>query len=72
MFREIAYYLIFGKPLIVYLGILTFISISATAIIGHMNLRGKTSIPLQWHFRLAKISIALAIVHGFLGIMSYL
>lgn len=71
MFRNIAYYLIFGKPLIMYLGILTFCLIIFTALVGYMNLHGKTMIPLKWHFRLAKITIALAIIHGALGILSY-
>jgi hypothetical protein len=71
MIRNIAYFMIFGKPLIMYLGILTLSSFLFTAYIGYMNLKGKTRIPLIWHFRMAKISLCLALIHGFLGIMSY-
>ena len=71
MIQKIAYYLIFGKPVIMYLGILTLLSFLFTAYIGAMNLRGKTKIPLSWHFRMAKISIALAVIHGILGMSAY-
>jgi hypothetical protein len=71
MISNIAYYLIFGKPLIMYIGILTLLSFSFTAYIGFMNLKGKTKIPLKWHFRIAKISLAVAITHGLLGLSAY-
>ncbi|OGI16583.1 MAG: hypothetical protein A3J63_01905 [Candidatus Moranbacteria bacterium RIFCSPHIGHO2_02_FULL_40_12b] len=71
MLRNIAYFLILGKPVIMYLGILTLSSFLFTAYIGAMNLRGKTKIPLKWHFRMAKISIALAFIHGILGLSAY-
>jgi len=71
MIRNIAYFMIFGKPLIMYIGILTFCSFLFTAYIGYMNLKGKMTIPVVWHFRMAKISICLALIHGFFGIMSY-
>lgn len=71
MLSNIAYYLIWGKPLIIYMGILTLLSFSLTAYIGFMNLKGKTKIPLKWHFRMAKISLAVAITHGLLGLSAY-
>lgn len=71
MLTNISYYLIFGRPLIMYLGILTLSSFLFTAYIGFMNLRGKTKIPLRWHFRMAGISLTLAIIHGILGIAAY-
>jgi hypothetical protein len=71
MLENITYYLIFGKPLIMYFGIITLSSFLFTAYIGFMNLMGKTKIPLKWHFRMAKISLALAIIHGILGVLAY-
>lgn len=71
MLRNITYFLIFGKPLIMYLGILTLLSFLFTAYIGWSNRRGHNKISLFWHFRMAKISIALAIIHGLLGILAY-
>jgi hypothetical protein len=37
MFREIGYFIIFGKPLIFYLGILTVSSFLFTALIAFLN-----------------------------------
>lgn len=71
MLKEIAYYLIFDKPLIMYGGILTISSFLFTAYIGYMNLHGKTKIPLKYHFLMAKISIAFALFHGVLGLSLY-
>lgn len=71
MITEIAYFTIFGKPLIMYFGILTLTSILITALIPILNRRGITKIPLKWHFRFAYISIALAFIHGILGLGPY-
>lgn len=71
MLRSITYFLIFGKPLIMYLGIITLVSFLFTATIAALNLKGIHNIPFKWHPRMARISIALAIVHGVLGILAY-
>ena len=71
MFRNIAYFLIFGKPLIMYLGLLTLLSFLCTAYIGYSNFKGNSIIPLKWHFRIAACSFTLAFIHGGLGILSY-
>lgn len=69
--RNIALLLIFGKPLIVYLGIVTFLSFASTAIIGRLIIKGKR-IPLKNHLWLARISIILAVIHGLFAISIYL
>lgn len=71
MFRNISYFLIFGKPLIMYLGILTLLSFLFTALIGFLNFKGIRKIPFKWHPIMAATSITLAIIHGFLGILTY-
>jgi dolichyl-phosphate-mannose--protein O-mannosyl transferase len=71
MFQEISYYLIFGMPFILYLGIITIVMFTITALIAILKRRNKLKIAIKWHFRLAYISIALALIHGFLGIMAY-
>jgi hypothetical protein len=70
MFREISYFLIFGKPLILYLGILTLTLFLATAIIGILILKGK-EIPFVWHIRIAGCAIASALFHGSLALLAY-
>lgn len=71
MLNEISYYLIFGKPLIMYMGIITLSSFLITASIGFLNLNGNTAIPLKYHFMMAKISLTLALIHGTFGILAY-
>ena len=71
MLEYITYYQIFGKPLIMYLGILTLTSFLFTAFIGYTTLHGKQIVPFKWHPRMAAISITLALIHGTLGILVY-
>lgn len=72
MLESISYFLIFGRPLIMYLGILTLSSFLLTASIALMNRRGITVIPFKWHPRMAAFSISLAIIHGTLGMALYI
>jgi len=71
MFQEITYYLIFGIPLIVYLGIFTIFMFILTALFAFLKRKGKIKYPIVLHYRLAYISILLAIIHGLLGIIAY-
>ncbi len=71
MFAEITYYLIFGKPFIMYLGIATLLSFLTTATIGYLNFHGNRAIPFEFHPKMAFLSIALAIVHAIMGILLY-
>jgi hypothetical protein len=71
MLESISYHLIFGKPLIMYGGILTLLSFLFTASISIMNKKGIHTIPFKWHPRMAIISICLGLVHGFLAFMHY-
>ena len=71
MFQDISYALFFGKPLILYLGILTLLSFVLTALIAVLNFKGITTIPFKWHSRCAMIALCLALVHGALGILAY-
>ncbi|MEI7452533.1 MAG: hypothetical protein WCK37_05045 [Candidatus Falkowbacteria bacterium] len=71
MIHTFAYSLFLGKPLIMYGGLLTLLLILSTATIGALNLKGITIIPLKWHFRLALITILVALGHGILGLSLY-
>jgi len=72
MLEEISYALVFGKPLIMYLGILTLASLLVTAAISVMNRQGIRTIPFAWHPRGAMATICLATIHGTLGVLAYL
>lgn len=71
MIRNIAYFLIFGKPLVLYLGFLTFLSFLFTALIGLLNFKGIRKIPFRWHPRMVIVSFTLALIHGLLAISLY-
>jgi len=71
MLAEISYFMIFGRPLIMYLGIVTLLIVLITASIAILNMKGIDTIPFVWHPRLAVLSICLALFHGMLGILAY-
>ncbi len=72
MLQNISYFLIFGKPLIFYLGITTLILLISTATIGYLIIKGGGKVPFKWHMWLAAITLIIAAVHGGLGILLYL
>lgn len=72
MLVDIAYYSIFGRPLIMYVGVLTLSFLFLTATISALNRRGIRVIPFKWHPRMAKITLILAAIHGTLGLSIYL
>jgi len=72
MLQDISYYLIFGRPLILYLGIITFCSFIVTASIPVLPRYGITKIPFHWHMKMAALSIALGLFHAALGIAVYM
>jgi hypothetical protein len=71
MIAKIAYILVFGKPLIFYVGIITFLSFGFTALIGYLNFRGKRAIPFKWNPRMVIISFSLALIHAIFGLAIY-
>jgi cytochrome b561 len=72
MLNEITYYLIFGLPLIAYLGMVTLFFFLLTALIASLRRKGKIKLPVQWHYRFAYLSIILGLLHFFLSITSYI
>lgn len=71
MIAKIAYFMVFGKPLIMYGGILTYVLFLSAAAIGIMNRRGISIIPFRWHARLAILAIVFATVHAIFGLSAY-
>ena len=53
-------------PLIIGVGIVLFLCLVITATLGSLIMKGKTRIPFSWHVTLARLTIALALIHGFL------
>jgi hypothetical protein len=65
MLNSITFFPVFGIPLIVYGGIVTFGFFMAVAY------TGATQKPIKVHKTLAAIAVALGLVHGLLGILSF-
>lgn len=72
MFAQIAYYQIFGKPLIMYGGILTLAFLLLTASLPYLGKKGIIKNHFVLHKIMAIISICLALFHGLLGVLANL
>jgi hypothetical protein len=68
MISSIGHIVIFGLPLAIYFGIITFISLLTTAIIGILVFKGLYNIPFNWHMRMAAVTIFFAVIHVILVI----
>jgi hypothetical protein len=64
--------IIFGLPLYFYLGIVTFIALISTAVLGMLFVKGKYGVQFSWHMNLAKITIIIAAIHAILVAWGYL
>lgn len=71
MLQEISYFLIFGKPLIMYFGVITLCSFLATAAIPLLRQSRIIHLSFVWHPRLAGFALVLGLVHGTLGVLAY-
>ncbi len=71
MLESVTYYTILGLPLIAYIGMVTLFFLLLTAAVSWMNRRGIKKICFKWHPRLAMLTIVIAIVHAFLGLLAY-
>jgi|WetSurSiteA1Bulk_404760.scaffolds.fasta_scaffold00233_8 mono/diheme cytochrome c family protein len=68
MLDAIAYYQIFGFPVLMYTGIGAFLFLLFTAIVALRRKHGRFS--MKWHHRMAIIAIIVALVHGMMGLLS--
>lgn len=71
MFLQITYFQIFGKPLIMWGGLLTLIFLLLTIIMVVAKKNGVRKFPVKWHSGMAIITLILALAHGTLGILAY-
>lgn len=71
MLGQIAFYSIMGKPVMFYMGIIALILFIITGMIPLLRQRAILNIPMEWHFRLAKIAIVIALLHGIFALSAY-
>lgn len=69
---QIAYQPVLGLPLIAWGGLFTFLCFLATALIAILTMKGIKRFPLSCHTTMAYISIASALFHGTIGLLSYI
>lgn len=68
---DITYFQLLGKPIIFYLGILTYLSFLSTSVVGFFVYK-TGRVPIKYHKVLAITSLILATIHGLLGVLSYI
>ncbi|MBL7022212.1 hypothetical protein ISR92_02770 [Patescibacteria group bacterium] len=68
---KIAYYIVLGKPLIFYTGILTILLLFLTASVSILAKYNIKWLPGTWHKHLATITMIMAIIHGLMGLSNY-
>jgi hypothetical protein len=54
-------------PVIMVAGSILFLSLIGTTVLGSMILKGKSNIPFSYHVNLARLTIVIALIHGFLA-----
>jgi hypothetical protein len=71
MAASLSHIVIFGLPLALYVGIITFLCLVTTALLGFFVLKGLYNIPFRWHMRMAAVTILFAVIHALLVILQY-
>jgi hypothetical protein len=71
MITSLSHIVVFGLPLALWFGIITFICLFTTAILGILVLKGLYNIPFAWHMRMAAVTIFFAVIHVILVILQY-
>jgi len=71
MITSFSHIVIFGLPLALFLGIVTFICLLTTALLGILVLKGLYNIPFKWHMRMAVATICFAVIHVILVILQF-
>jgi hypothetical protein len=56
-------------PMIMIAGSILFLCLIGTAILGSMIMKGKGNIPLSWHINLARLTVVVVLLHGFLAMV---
>jgi hypothetical protein len=56
-------------PVIMTAGVILFSCLISTAVVGFLIMKGKGNIPFTWHVNLARLTIAVALVHASLAMI---
>lgn len=72
MFQNITYHIIFGLPLIAYVGMLALVLMLTTATVGYIIHHDLARIPFVVHMTLAFTTVGVALLHGIFALLAYL
>jgi hypothetical protein len=70
--HNIAYTMLLGKPLIIYLGLVVYFSFAVGASVPLLNHRGIHWLPFRWHRPAALVGLTVGAFHGLLALVSNL
>ena len=70
--RDVATISIAGYPLVVYVGILTLLSLLSTATYGYLLYKGRIRGKIPDHMKIAAFTIGVAIVHAVLALSLFI
>jgi fumarate reductase subunit C len=70
--RDIALIDIAGYPLVVYMGILTLLSLLSTAAYGYLLMKNKIKGTIWNHMRIATVTIVIALLHATLALSLFI
>jgi membrane protein YdbS with pleckstrin-like domain len=71
MVSSFAHIVIFGLPIALWFGMITFLCLITAATLGILVLKGHYHVPFQWHMRMAAVTIFFAVIHVILVILQY-
>jgi hypothetical protein len=71
MVSSFAHIVIFGLPIALWFGMITFLCLITAATLGILVLKGLYNIPFRWHMRMAAVTIFFAVLHVILVILQY-
>lgn len=72
MIAQFAYSIYFGIPVVAYTGMITFLSLLTTAMLGYFSLHGKIQNGFKYHLFSTRMTIVLALIHAILASSAYL
>jgi len=70
--QDFAYIMVGRLPLFGVIGIIGYICLLITGLIMVLNRKTSTRIPLRYHVGMARITIIIATIHGFLALSVYI
>jgi len=68
MFVEIAFYRLFGHPLIMYGGLLAFLCLASAAVVGKYGAKMQLKDHYKLHMILAGTGLVISFLHLFIGV----